>query len=286
MNGYQMKNTVSMGKPINSIISGILVLAIAISSCTKSPGSSDGPYQLHYADSIVYLKPQSTDYIVSPVDVPPGGSFTAFPDGIEIDDRTGAINVSKSETGLRYRITYTSAAGDASSTMIVLSGITFLDKFYHLSQNDSVAFPVYNASVSRTVPLTGSDFDEGNTANSGGCSVKTTNGQINLRESIRNGIFGNTPQNDVRKDFDIQYRINDGSDKSLNKLRVRLYYYATMNDVPADLWETLNDRISQGVFLGMNNMATGNQAASQVARETSINGLARPRPPCIIIVGQ
>ena len=139
--------------------------------------------------------------------------------------------------------------------------------------------PVYNAEVSRVLPLNGSSFDEGNGANSGGCSVKTINGQINLAQTVRNGVFGSTPTNDVRRDFDVSYRINDASGKSLNKLRVRLYYYDTMADVAADLMQTLQDRESAGVFLAANN---SNNPAGVASRGAA---LAKPRPPCIIIIG-
>jgi hypothetical protein len=249
-----------------------LFLAIMVGillSCNKSSDKPTEPYNLSYGDSIIYLKAQSTDYIIYPIERR-AGIYSAFPEGIEIDDITGAINVSKSETGLRYRITHTAPDGTETKTVVVLSGITFPDKFYHLSQNDSIAFPVYNASVSSSVPLSGSTFDEGNGANSGGCSVQTINGQINLAQSVRNGIFGSTPQNDVRKEFDIAYRLNDQSSKSLNKLRVRLYYYNTMADVAPDLLQTLQDRTDQGVFL----------------RTTGTARVAKPRPPCVIIVGQ
>jgi hypothetical protein len=249
-----------------------LFLVVIFASCHKSSDNPTGPYTLSYGDSIIYLKAQATDYIVFPTEHR-AGTYTGFPEGIEIDDITGAINVSKSETGLRYRITHTAPDGTQTQTLVVLSGITFPDKFYHLSQNDSMAFPVYNASVLRQLPLNGSSFDEGNNANSGGCSVQTTDGQINLAQCVRNGIFGATPQNDVRKDFDISYRLNDASGKSLNKLKVRLYYYNTMADVAPDLLETLQDRSDQGVFLRVN-------GAAGTAK------VAKPRPPCIIIVGQ
>jgi hypothetical protein len=257
-------------KRIGILLSGLLAVFLSIMaiSCNKSSNQPTAPYALSYGDSIIYLKAQATDYIVYPTEHR-AGTYSGFPEGIEIDDITGAINVSKSETGLRYRVTHTAPDGTQTKTMVVLSGITFPDKFYYLSQNDSVAFPVYNANASRTLPVNGSTFDEGNGANSGGCSVQTINGQINLAQSVRNGIFGNTPQNDVRKEFDIAYRLNDGSGKSLNKIRVRLYYYNTMADVAPDLLETLQDRADQGVFL-----RTGGTAR-----------IARPRPPCVIIIG-
>ena len=260
-------------KQMGVLIQGFFFLAITVVSISCSKSNSDdknaGDYNFSYGDSIIYLRSQASDYIIQPTEIR-AGAYSAFPDGIEIDETTGAINVSKSETGLRYRITHTSPAGIVTETKLVLSGITFTDKYYHLSQNDSIAFPVYNASASRILPLNGSTFDEGNSANSGGCSVQTTNGQINLAQCIRNGIFGGVPRNDERKDFEIAYRINDGSGKALNKLKVRLYYYNSMADVPADLLETLQDREDQGVFL-----RTGNAAK-----------VAKPRPPCVIIVNQ
>ncbi len=245
-------------------------------SCQKNASDTTGPYNLSYGDSILYLQPTNGDYIVNPL-THRNGVYAGFPDGIEIDDNTGAINISKSETGLRYRITHTATDGTITTTKVVLSGITFTDHYYRISSGDSIAAPVYNASTTRPLPINGSNFDEGNLANSGGCSVKTTNGQINLAETIRNGVFGSTPQNDKREDFDIEYRLNDGSGKSKNKLRVRLYYYNTMADVPQDLLETLQDRQDLGVFL-----RGGETVSSAIASRTERE--ARPRPPCVIII--
>jgi hypothetical protein len=258
----------------------IISLAILILlSCNKENAAV--PYKLNYGDPVIYLKNQSTDYIVYPSETRTG-TYVAFPEGIELDDKTGAINVSKSETGLRYKITFTGANGDTSSTIVLLSGINFPDKFYHLSLNDSIAFPVYNANPSSSLPVSGSVFDESNSANSGGCSVKTNNGQINLAQSVRNGIFGSTPQNNVRKDFDIVYRLNDESGKAQNKLRVRLYYYNSMADVAPDLLQTLDDRQKQGVFLEKSKPV--NSPVS--ARGSFSTALAKPRPPCVIIIAQ
>jgi len=50
-----------------------------------------------------------------------------------------------------------------------------------------------------------------------------------------------------------------------------------MADVPQYVWEILNDRASQGVFLRNGNMTTNN-TGFQIEKE------ARPRPPCVIII--
>ncbi|MBK6935666.1 MAG: hypothetical protein IPH18_01365 [Chitinophagaceae bacterium] len=240
-----------------------------MSKKTDSADNPAGPYKLSYGDSILYMKPDGSGNIVYPTTQRPG-TYEGFPDGIEIDENTGAINLSESETGLRYKITHTAPNGTKTETKVVLSGITFKDHFYYLSASDSIAFPIYNANESRVLPLSGSVFDEGNIANGGGCSVKTDNGKINLKETIRNGVFGFPPRNDAQQTFEIKYRINDGSGKSLNKLKVLLYWYNTINDVPQYVWDILNERTSQGVFLKGN----------------GTEGLAKPRPPCVIIVNQ
>jgi hypothetical protein len=260
-----------------------VLASLLVISCSKSSTGNSSSMTLSYGDSILYLKNQSSDFIVYPTENGQG-IYTAFPDGIELNPTTGAINISKSETGLRYRITFTSTSGETASTTVVLSGITYYDKFYHLSLGDSIAMPVYNANMNRALPLNGSTFDEGNNANSGGCSVKTVNGQINLAQTVRNGVFGTVPQNDAKQEFDIFYRLNDQSGNAKNKIRVKVYYYATMNDVAADLLQTLNDRESQGVFLG--NSYSNLLSSSSTLRTTSNLAVAKPRPPCVIIIGQ
>ncbi len=259
-------------KQIKSIISLSILLVTSLFwfSCNKKANDQTGPYNLSYGDSILYLRPSSGDYIISPT-THRNGTYVGFPEGIEIDDNTGAINITKSETGLRYRITHTATDGIITNTTVVLSGITFTDKFYRLSQNDSIAFPVYNANISRPLPVSGSIFDDGGGASSSGCDVKTINGQINLAKTVRNGLFGSTPANDARRDVEILYRLNDGSGKIINKLKVRLYYYTSMATVAPDLLQTLQDRQTGGVFL----RGTVTESTEQTAK---------PRPPCVIII--
>lgn len=257
--------------------------AFLLIACNKvdTAGNGSNQYILSYGSSVLYLKNQATDFIVFPTQSR-AGTYKAFPEGIELDAGTGAINVSKSETGLRYKITHTATNGDTTSTIVLLSGITFTDKFYHLSLNDSIAFPVYNGNAANILPVNGSSFDDGNIANSGGCSVKTNNGQINLAETIRNGVFGSPAQNNAAKEFDILYRLNDESGKATNKLKVKMYYYKTMADVDPNLLQTLNDRQSQGVFLQANNV----NPPGGTARTNTITTAAKPRPPCVILIAE
>ncbi|MFL5811563.1 MAG: hypothetical protein ACJ749_18715 [Flavisolibacter sp.] len=252
----------------------LLATLLGFGACNKSdsPSPHQSTYELTYNQPVFYLKNQSDDYIVKPVNQPVDGSFTSFPKGLELDPKTGAINVSQSESGMRYKITFTPTTGSSVSTHVVISGINFPDRFYFLSNNDSTAFPVYNADPLNKLPS--GNFDEGNEANNSGCAMKTTDGQINLKESIRRGLFGTVPENDTRKGFDIKYRLNDNSGNSLNRIKVLLYYYNSMNDVPEDLKATMSEHLA--MTLQPDNTPMGNTLISAAA--------PKPRPPCIVII--
>jgi hypothetical protein len=244
-------------------------------SCDKNGSGTASLKPLGYGDSVLYLKAGSGDYVVSPLHAQTG-SYSVFPeDGLELDKTSGAINVSKSETGLRYHVTFRSASGETSSTNIVISGLNYPDRYYRLSTNDTVCTPVYNADATRSLPA--GSFDDGGTANAEGCSIRTTNGSINLAQTVRNGLFGNTPQNDVRKEVEIKYRISDKSNSATNSIKVKLYYYETAADVPDDLKQTIEDHDAQ-LLKTATSVPPAGAATARVAR------LQKPRPPCVVII--
>jgi len=220
-----------------------------------------------YGDSVFYLDPANPDVRARPK----GGArgrYYGFPEGIVLDQNTGIIDISKSETGLRYRVSFVAdGGGDTLSSMVTVSGINFLDGFYRLSTADSIVHPMYNGRKGDVIPGVngGSVFDEGNGCNSQGCTVNTGNGEINLAQTVRNGVFGAVPVNNDRHEFVLRYRIDDRSGKAANALNVKLYYFETMNDVTPEVYDILNSR--QGTILAGVNAQ-----------------LAKPRPPCIFII--
>ena len=246
-------------------------------------------FTLSYGDSILYQQNQAADYIVTPVKSTLTGVYTGFPEGIELDANTGAINVSKSEMGLRYRISFLpSGSKDTLSTIVLLSGINYYDGFYILNTADSILKPVYNASPSNAVPgvNNGSVFDEGAGCNSAGCNVNLAAGSINLAQTVRNGVFGATPTNNDRHEFLLNYRINDKSGKALNSLKVKLYFFKSMADVTQEAYDIIASRAGT-VFRTA--AETGSAAAIfPVAngRTFNANKAAKPRPPCIFIIAQ
>jgi hypothetical protein len=92
------------------------------------------PYKLSYSDSVLYSFGETTELeIVSPV-IAKSGTYTSFPAGLEINNNTGDINVHESETGLKYRVYFTSQDGKVKdSTLVIVGGINYLDGVYKIN---------------------------------------------------------------------------------------------------------------------------------------------------------
>jgi hypothetical protein len=271
----------------------ILILIVSCAAaCRKSnTGTETTPapdYKLSYGDSVLYLKNSGGTQIVSPV-TPMRGEYESFPDGLEIDEETGDIDLSNSETGLRYRITFTPAEGGQTyTTMVLVAGVNYLDKFHFLSKNDTLSKAVYNADLAKQVPVSSGKtvFDVDLGCNKEGIAIDVNTGTINLAETIRRGFFGKHPDNEKRDEFELKYKIDDKSGRATNSIKIKLYYYNTLADVPEKYFELLEER--EGTILWANN--THSPAEEISGGATGIAGVSgqdsRPRPPCIFIIGR
>lgn len=227
-----------------------------------------------YGDTIFYLSSNSSN-IISPTHNLGEGRYVGFPGGIEIDSMNGDIDLMESETGLRYKIMFIpEGSTDTVVTKIVISGINFYDQIFNLSKGDSIAHSIYNASGIAFVPGQfgvgkNCSFDDGKLCNKQGCVVSYKDGHINLAQSLRNGAI--ETKNNSQKEFLYQYRMDDKSDKFLNSLKIKLYFYNTENDIPQYLWDIiLKER--QGTIV-------------PALKSVGLRGkTATPRPPCLIIV--
>jgi hypothetical protein len=236
---------------------------------------------LNYGDTIFFLQPSGNN-LVTLKNFTKVGRFYAFPKGIELDSTTGTIDLKESEMGLRYKIMFVPAGTrDTIKTKIVLAGINFYDGIYKLSLGDTIAHSIYNANSPFIPGQIGTGlsntFDEGNGCNSQGCAVSTINGKINLAKSIRDAAIPKI--NDAQKEFTYFYRIDDRSGKSLNKLKVILYYYDSVADIPQYLWDIL--LIDHAGTIIPAGLVPLNSTASTTLGTL---GIAKPRPPCVIIV--
>ncbi len=115
-----------------------------------------------YEEEIFYLQEGTADYIINPV-AALEGTFSSFPEDLELDPQTGAINISQSETGLKYLVSFVPVnTSDTCQFSITISGINYLDSIHVLQSNDTLAVPVYNAANALALPcqeLEGEDIE-------------------------------------------------------------------------------------------------------------------------------
>ena len=267
-----------------------------------------------YADSTYYLVEQVNDYIVAPVNELTG-IYGAAPKGLSIDTLSGEINVTTSETGLRYRVFYTEeGSNDSCFTFVTISGINYKDSVYVLDQMDTFAFPIYNASYSAALPCDdddftsddsyqqkfldddGCEFDDGADDDDGdgnadeppagsqlipqGVSLNKKTGRFNLKKTVTNGTFGVVPENGLSKDFELYYRLDDDSEMALNKIDIRMYYFNTLADIPDSLLQEMEDKQDLTYFQPKYAGPDVTMAPIDLLEKTK-----KTRPPYIVIVG-
>ncbi|WP_207515608.1 hypothetical protein [Longitalea luteola] len=245
------------------------------------------PNAPNYGDTIIFTKPRiGGDIFVSPVNnigVP--GTYLSWPEGLRLNRSTGAINVSQSETGVRYNIAFIKdGTKDTCVSQLIVGGMTYLDHIYVLDQNDTLAKPIFNADPFGPSICDNSDdtdypdnnsngnakcvFDDavpGSRANDQHLRVRSTSGIINLKRSVAEGLFGINPRNGTSKIIPIEYKLNDASQRAAQRITVQVIYYDKASNIPISLQQEISSK-NLSMF------------SYQV-----VNG--KPRPPLLIIAG-
>jgi hypothetical protein len=279
---------------LKSTASGLYLLCIAaccsqLCACNKNSDPAGNPvvYKLSYADSVLYPLGETNELqVITPV-LAKTGTYTSFPDGLDINSSTGAINIHGSETGIKYRVYFTDGS-ITDSTLISIGGINYLDGVYKINAADSIINPVYNAVIGNSLPNAGSGsvYDEGGGCNGSGCAVNLNDAKINLAQTVRNGTFGATPVNGSNKEFTLNFRINDKSNKGGNKLKIKVFYFKTLNDITTQVWDLLigrNGTVINSFNNSNNTPIQGNTGGNIVINSNSGKGR---RPPCVVILSQ
>jgi hypothetical protein len=261
------------------------VALLGFKSCKKKPNEEGGPAnpKLSYSDSVFYIKSQN--YIVSP-NINQPGTYSAFPDNLLIDPATGRITVAimglggESQTGLRYKIKFQASGSNyVDSTYITLGGINYLDKIYNLAQGDSIVYPVYNANLNNSIPAGTYGINPDSRL-----GINPLNGQINLMECMRKGMFDLPVENGEWEEVSVTYKSNDGSNQATNRMDVAIYYYRTINDVPSNIAQVM--QAHQKMVLGVSQTAIPN-TIGPIDNDLPDNiSLTKPRPPCVIVIAQ
>jgi hypothetical protein len=254
---------------------------------TVSLTSTQCPNAPKYGDSILYLKPKAGgDFFADPINNNGiQGTYLSWPEGLSINRSNGTINLSKSETGVRYKIAFVKKnTTDTCVSQLILGGMTYMDSIYVLDKNDTLATPIFDANPYNPSICDISDdsdypdsnangnnkcvFDDaspGQRANDLKLRVRTKSGVINLKKSLADGLFGPILKNGDSKLVRIAYRLNDASLKAPQSITVQVIYYDKVSSIPTSL--------QQEIMGKRTNMYT-----YQV-----VNG--KPRPPYLVIVG-
>ena len=235
-------------------------------------------YAPDYGDSLIYPQPTGNDYIIQPVNNPGAGKYFSWPQGLVIDSLTGAINVTKSETGERFAIGFVkNGTTDTCMQNLILGGAAYMDSIYVLANNQTQASPYYNADPLQAPPCNGSNvsgpgcqYDVSGDAAGKRIIIDKNTGVIDLKKtlngtSLLGGAFGLLPVNGQIVETTIYYRLNDGSNNALQHITVQLMYFNSKSQISTTLLDN--------VLLKVNNILTGN----------IISKSGNPRPPLIII---
>jgi hypothetical protein len=236
-----------------------------------------------YGDSILYIQPSTTDYIVTPINHPDTGTYYAWPQGLMIDKNTGAINVTKSEGGLRYNIGFVKkGTTDTCIQTLILGGVSYEDSLYVLNDDQRYARPYFDADPNLTSICDPSGGSGGNT-----CAfdingqlgnqfviIDHHTGVIDLKNTAKLA-FGLIPFNGTTVNATMLYQVNDKSNMAPQKITLTFVYYNKKSDVPPQLLALVADKLNKILkqvllidLLGSPNpdMRAGN-----------------PRPPIIIV---
>jgi hypothetical protein len=236
-----------------------------------------------YGDSIIFMQPAANEFIVYPINHPDSGQYFSWPEGMSLDRNTGAINVSRSDGGLRYNIGYVkNGTTDTCLQTIILAGVSYADSIYVLNDDERYAKPYYNADPNLVSICSGSgvpggstcEYDINGAAASQFIKVDNNNGFIDLKNTLNDGAFGLLPTNGTTIKTTIAYRLNDNSNMATQYIPVTLVYYNKKSDVPADLLNLITQKLDkileQVLLIDLFN------SGSSISKN-------KPRPPIIVV---
>lgn len=241
----------------------------------NSAPSPSCPVAPIYGDSIIFTQPTGgADYIFNPVNNPGPGKYFSWPVGMVLDQNTGAIDLTASQTGMKYAIGFVKAGtNDTCMSTLIIGGASYYDSVYVLSDGETTASPYFEANpyLPNICAGGGCTFDFNGAAANKKVIVNTTTGVIDLQKTLNGtgllgGAFGLLPQSGSAITVPIYYKLNDASNQAIESISVQIQYFDSKSQI--------NSGTLAGLLNVVNNLLSGN----------IISTSANPRPPLIIIV--
>ena len=192
-----------------------------------------------------------------------------------LDQNTGAINITQSQTGMRYIMGFVkSGTHDTCLSQLIIGGAAYYDSVYVFANGATTAAPYFEANpyLPSVCANGGCTFDVTGSAAAQKVIVNKTTGVIDLQKTLDGslftlgGAFGLIPVNGQTLKTTIYYRINYGSNNALQQIQVQLMYY--------DSKSLINGGLLGGIINALDNVLSGNVISTS----------ASPRPPLIIMV--
>jgi hypothetical protein len=238
-----------------------------------APGCPVAPI---YGDTIIFTQPTSgPDYVVNPVNPPGTGKYFSWPVGMVLNQNTGAIDLTQSQTGMKYMIGFVAdGSKDTCLSYLVVGGAAYYDSVYVLADNDTTASPYFEANpyLPNICQNGGCTFDVNGAAAAKKVIVNKTTGVIQLDKTLNGtgllslgGAFGLLPQDGSVITVPIYYKLNDGSNQALQSITVQIEYYNSASSI--------NSGLLGGIVNSLNSLLSGNLISTS----------ANPRPPLLII---
>lgn len=244
-----------------------------------SPPQNSCPALPIYGDSLIFPQPTSNgDYIITPINNPGNGKYLSWPVGMVIDSITGAIDLTGSETGLKYAIGFVkNGTTDTCISTLIIGGMSYPDSIYVLQSGQDKALPYFNADPNLLNVCNGNGngsgcaFDVTGSAAGQKVIVDPGSGQIDLKKTLNGtgllgGAFGLLPVNGQTITTTIYYTLNDGSNNAVQHIDVQFVYY--------DSKSLINLALLNNILTKLDNLTSGNMISTS----------ANPRPPLVVIV--
>ena len=233
-----------------------------------------------YGDTIIYPQPTNgSDYIITPINNPGAGKYLSWPVGMVMDSTSGAIDVTASETGMKYIIGFVaSGSTDTCRSYLTIGGAAYTDSVHVLSLGQTTAAPYFEGNptdLNLCQTSNACQFDVTGSAAKMKVIVNKSTGVIDLQKTLNGtgllgvlgGAFGILPVNGQSITTEIYYKIGDDpSHDALQKISVQLVYY--------DSKSLINGGLLGNIITKLDNLTSGNP----------ISTTTNPRPPLVVIV--
>jgi hypothetical protein len=231
----------------------------------------------NYGDSIVFPQPvvSGDDYVYPLNNQGISGTYLSWPSGLVLDSKSGAINLTQSETGARYSVAFVkSGTTDTCMSQLIVAGAAYMDSVYVLSASGQTAKPYFDANPNMPSVCDGNQgqgckFDFNNFAHNQGIEIDQKTGFIDLQKTMDKSPFGLIPLNGTTVLTTIYYKLYDSSRNASQKIQLKMIYYNRRSDIPAGILAT----VSENLFNTLNDFLL-------------LTKTGKSRPPLIIIVRQ